>query len=330
MSFTHGTAAAACVGLALWAGLAHGTPLKVEAEDAADHHVSAQGHYPGGLPSSWEWTLGSGKSAKNITGISAHGLLAIRKLTGLAEHEASAVEAARSLIRAYDKGWSKHRPFTQDIEFLAAAGFIIDAGRWFKVTTGYYSPAAYVDLVITGRTRGHIAAVAGWDAASAARAALAVGQVDYARGVIDELLRREGEWDKPGPARDLARGSVLWAMAELKDRAGLTPDEQRVAEGLARELAASQRPSGAWLEAPGKPVCTQTTAYAILGLARFQKGSSAAAKGRTWLTRAALTDRRFFQGGRIWATTYTEAGQPENDFNSEIQSEALMALATGR
>jgi hypothetical protein len=317
--------------LAIWPALAAAGPLKVEAEDAADHHVSAQGSYKGGLSHSWEYKLGSKRSAPNITGISAHGLLAIHRLTGLEEHEQSAVKAAKSLIWAYDQGWSKFRPFSQDIEFLAAAGFGIDAARWFQVTTGHYPAHAYVDLVVDGRKRAGIPTVAGWDVASAIRAALAVGQVDYARGLLAELIRRQGEWDQPKRGRDLARGSVLWAMAELRDRAGLNPDEQRVATGLLLGLIGKQQPSGAWLEADGaKVICTQTTAYATLGLSRWTTGKSAASTGRRWLARAALTDKRFFQGGRIWATTYTLDGQPENDFNAEIQSEAMMALATAR
>ena len=34
---------------------------------------------------------------------------------------AAAILAAKALIWAYDQGWKKHRPYTQDIEFLAAA-----------------------------------------------------------------------------------------------------------------------------------------------------------------------------------------------------------------
>jgi hypothetical protein len=304
------------------------SPTKVEAEDAADHHVVAQGQYPGGLDSSWEWQFGTGKSAKNITGITAQGLLAAHRLSGLDEHQKSAVRAARSLIQAYDRGWKKHRPYTQDVEFLAAAGFVIDAGKWFRVTQTRFSPAAYVDYVISGRRAGKRVQVAGWDLASAIRAALAVGQVEYAKGLLSELLRRQGEWDRPGLGRDLSRGSLLWAMAELRTRAGLGKDETRAAEGLVLGLTASQLRSGAWLEATRGTICTQTTAYAILGLSRWSAGKRAAARGRAWLTRSARTDRRFIYGGRIWATTYSRDGRPQNNYNAEIQSEVLMALAT--
>jgi hypothetical protein len=308
---------------------AEASPTKVEVEDAADHHVSAQGTYKGGLPHSWEWKFGSKRSARNITGIAAHGLLAAHRLTGLQEHQDSAVRAAQSLVKAYDQGWKKRRPHTQDIEFLAAAGFIIDAGRWFNVTRGRYTPAAYVDLVLSGRKRAKIPQVAAWDIASAVRASLAVGQNSFAQELVTELVRRRGEWDRPGKSRNLARGSLLWALALLKTRAGLSPEQLHLASEMVRDLSAAQQAHGGWLESSSGPVCTQTTAYAILGLSRWSAGKQAAAKGRAWLVRAALTDKKFFYGGRIWATTYTRAGLPENNFNSEIQSEAMMALATG-
>jgi hypothetical protein len=318
-----------CAILVLFPASAVAGPLKVEAEDAADHHVSAQGKYRGGLPNSWEWKLGSRRSGKNITGITAHGLLAVHRLTGLDEHQKAALRAARSLIRAYDRGWNKRRPYSQDIEFLAAAGYIIDAGRWFGITTGRYPAHVYADMVIGARTRGRIPQVAGWDLSSAIRAAAAVGRTDYAKALLSETLRRRGEWDKPGVGQDLARGSLLWALAELRGRGVLTAAQSKLAQDLAVELAARQQKNGAWLERKGAKIyCTQTTAYAILGLSRWSTGKRAAARGRRWLTRSALTDKRFFQGGRIWATTYLRSGQPENNFNSEIQSEAMMALAT--
>jgi hypothetical protein len=310
----------------LFGASANATPLKVELEDAADHHVSAQGSFAKGLQHSWEYTFGSKRSARNITGITAHGLIAAHRLTGLQEHQRSAIKAAKSLIRAYDQGWKRRRPYTQDIEFLASAGFIIDAARWFNVTRGRYTPAAYVDFVMQGRRRNK--KVIGWDIASAIRAAVAVGQLQYAKGLLSELVRRRGEWDKAGKGQNLSRGLMLWAISTLKRRVGLTPDQLRMAQGMRRALLAAQQSNGAWLEARRGKYCTQTTAYAILGLSDWNK--AAAAKGRAWLIQAALTDQRFVAGGKIWATTYKRSGHYENNFVTEIQSEAMMALATGK
>jgi hypothetical protein len=302
--------------------------LAVELEDAADHHVSGQGNHRGGLRSSWEWKLGTGRGAPNITGIAARGLLAAHRLTGLQEHQDAALRAARSLVRAFDGGWRGRRPYTQDVEFLAAAGHIIDAGRWFNATRGRWTAGGYVGMVIDGR-RG-APQIAGWDVASAIRAAVAVGQLEYGRGLLGELLKRRGDWDRPGMGQWLARGSLLWALADARDRFGLAPEQRQVAESLVREVVAAQRPNGAWQEQAGGVLCTQTTAYAVLGLSRWSGGKRAVAAGKGWLRRAARQDTKFFQGGRIWATTYLLSGAPENDYNSEIQSEAMMALAAGR
>jgi hypothetical protein len=305
-------------------------PLVIEMEAAADHHVSAQGDYRGGLAQSWEYNFGSSRSAPNITGIVASGLLAAFKLTGLQEHEESALRAARSLISAYDRGWRKQRPVTQDIEFLVNAGFMIDAARWFKVTRGSFNPAAYVSMVLERRVSA--ASVGAWDVASAIRAALGVGEIEYARGLLRALLEKRAVWDRAdrGPGQRLARGSLIWAMGELRDRAGLTVEEQQLAANLVSELSAEQSSSGGWQDLAGGVLCTQTTAYATLGLSRWASGNTASAKGRAWLRRMALTDQKFFVGGRIWATTYKSNGAPENNYNSEVQSEVMMALASAR
>ncbi len=317
------TLALALLPLGLGGHAASASPLKVELEDAADHHVSGQGSYRGGLKDSWEYKMGSRRSAQNITGIAAHGLLAAFQLTGLQEHQDAALRAAQSLIHRYDQGWRKRRPYTQDVEFLAAAGYIIDAGRWFNVTRGNYTPATYVSYVIEGRKGSP--QVAGWDLASTIRAAVAVGQLEYARGLLAETVKRRAEWDRAGTGQALARGSLLWAMGIVRDRLGLTPEQRALAESLVRELAAEQKANGAFQT--GSELCTQTTAYAVLGLSRFSAGRQAAASGKRWLRSVARQDTRFFQGGRIWATTYTLGGRPENDYNSVIQSEAMMALA---
>ncbi len=302
-------------------------PTAVVMESAADHHVASQGHFKGGLKNSWEYNFGTQVTGKNITGAVAWGLLAAHQLTGQDEHQRSALSAARSLIRAYDRGWKNHRPYTQDIEFMVAAGFILDAARWFKVTRERYTPAVYVDQMIQGRRA--IPTVVGWDGASAVRAALAVGENGYARGIMDELLRRRGEWDRAdrGPGQGLARGSMLWALGELRDRVGLTEQQRRVALSLVRALSSAQQSDGGWREAAGGKLCTQTSAYAILGLSRWGQGRQAVARGQAWLKAQSLIDQRYLQGGDIWATTYHTDGSPENNYNALIQSEVMLALA---
>jgi hypothetical protein len=159
-----------------------------------------------------------------------------------------------------------------------------------------------------------------------------VGELAYARGLLAETVKRRGDWDRAdrGPGQWLSRGSLLWAMAEARDRLGLTPEQRQVADGLLRDVVAAQRGNGAWQEQAGGFLCAQTTAYSVLGLARWPGGKRAAGLGRAWLRRAAQTDQKFFAGGRMWATTYRLDGRPEDSYSSEIQSEVMMALASDR
>jgi len=305
-------------------------PLKVDVEDAADHQVAAQGHYSGGLSHSWEWRFGSKRSAKNITGIVASGLLAAHRLSGLTEHQASALEAAKSLIVAYDRGWKARRPHTQDIEFLAAAGYVVDAGRWFGVLRRRWRPAAYVDHVIAARKRARAGSLAGWDIASAMRAALAVGQVPYAQGLLSRLVAMREAWDVPKDAMQaqvLSAASILWALGDLRPWCRLNPKEHRFADAMLRRVLAAQGPQGGFLTRDGDAYSTQTSAYAILALRRWGHKREAL-RARHWLRRTAVSDKLFFVGGRMWASHYSLAGRPSQDFLSEVQSEVLMALAS--
>ncbi|MBW2734567.1 MAG: hypothetical protein JRH20_19440 [Deltaproteobacteria bacterium] len=319
--------------LALSLGLtlpAMAAPLRVDVEDAADHQVSAQGSYQGGLSQSWEWRFGSKRSADNITGITAHGLIAAHKLTGLAEHEASALRAARSLIKAYDGGWKQRRPRTQDIEFLAVAGFVIDAGRWFSVITQRYGAKGYVDHVIDARAGGQFASLAGWDIASAIRAAVAVGQPGTAQAMLSRLVERRPRWDLKdnANAQKLSAGSLLWAISEVRRFRPLTAEQHAFTDSLVQRLLSAQTARGSWATGDDREICTQTTAYAVLGLNAIKRGQRATQRGRQWLRRAALSDKLFFVGGRMWPSRYGLDGQPGAAFHGAVQSEVMMALAT--
>ncbi|MCC6748669.1 MAG: hypothetical protein IT371_13495 [Deltaproteobacteria bacterium] len=312
-------------------GTSGAAPLAVEVEDAADHHVAAQGRYRGGLKDSWEWQLGTRRSAPNITGVSAHGLLAAHRITRLKEHEDSALRAADALVAAYDAGWKGNRPYTQDLEFLVAAGYVVDAARWFRVLSQNYTPAGYVDHLIRHRGGQGLVNMAGWDAASAIRAAVAVGDVAYARGMLERVVERRGAWDLygAGDAQRLSHASLLWAIAVFKGRSRLSPEVEQFTQASLRALVGSQSPAGAWETELGGRLCTQTTAYAVLGLAGHAQGRGAAARGRRWLLHVAEKDQRYFVGGRIWAATYRRDGRPMGPYVSEIQSEVLQALASG-
>jgi hypothetical protein len=324
--------AAALALLTLPAG-AQAAPLAVDVEDAADHQVSAQGTYKGGLANSWEWRFGSKRSSENITGVVASGMLAAHKLTKLSEHQNSALRAAKALIARYDTRWKQRRPHTQDIEFLAQAGYVIDAGRWFSVLQRRWRAAAYVDYVLSARAAAKSASIVGWDIASALRASIAVGQLGYARGLLTRVIERRRAWDVAKDRQQagvLSAASLLWALADYKRFSRLTADQRRFAESLQRRVLAAQGKKGGFTTPDGSEYSTQTSAYAVIGLARWggSKAKRAAARGRTWLRGVAVTDKQYYLGGRMWAAHYTLQNRPSKRYLSEVQSEVLTALAT--
>ena len=149
-----------------------------------------------------------------------------------------------------------------------------------------------------------------------------------AKELLAELLRRRAWWGgrSKDPWRDRARGSLLWAMAMLRDQRALEPAQQRLGAVVVRQLARRQRSDGGWVSRAR--LCTQTTAYAVIGLSRWKAGLPAAARGRYWLVRMARRDKRFIRGGRVWAATYSVSGKPGKNINAPLQSEVMMALAT--
>lgn len=308
-------------------------PLKVDVEDAADHQVSAQGTYKGGLQHSWEYRFGSKRSGTNITGVVATGMLAAHRLTKLSEHQNSALRAAKALLAKYDKSWKRRRPHTQDIEFLAQAGYVIDAARWFNVLRRRWKAADYVDYVLSARAAGKSASIVGWDIASAIRAATAVGQPGYARGLLTRLIERRRAWDVAKDRQQagvLSAASLLWALADYRRFSRLTADQRRFAESLERRVLAAQGKKGGFTTPDGSEYSTQTTAYAVAGLARWGGGKNkrAAARGRSWLRSVAVTDKQYYLGGRMWASHYDLQNRPSKTYVSEVQSEVLVALAT--
>ncbi|MCB9557508.1 MAG: hypothetical protein H6707_15480 [Deltaproteobacteria bacterium] len=308
---------------------AHGAPA--ELDDAADHHVGLQGRYANGLADSWEWKLGSGRSAENLTGISAIGLVAAHRITKQKAHLDSAQRAARALLGAFDRGFRQRRPFTQDIEFLVAAGYIIDAYRWFGRIVGRHSAASFAEQVLARRAASGAGSLAGWDLASAIRAAVAVGRTDYARGLLSHAVEHRLRWDRAdrGRAQLLARASLLWSLARLRDVVGLSSSEAQLAGELQRALIKAQRPNGAWLTDDGQHFSTQLTAYATIGLSAWSKRLSKAAEGgRRWLERVGSEDQKLIAGGRIWSAHYNLKERPEGDFYGAVQSEVLLALSS--
>lgn len=266
----------------------------------ADLHLSRQGTYSG-IENTWEWVIDSGSSGPNVQGISATGLLAAYERTEEQSYLDGAIAAGGTLVARYDAA-PEDRAFSQDIEFLvrlsqdsADTSYAAVAQQWYANTMVAYDAEELVDYYID--TRGFLAA---WDLASQIRAAVAVGETDYAAGIASSLFDSDFDWEHPWLG-GWDYGSLLWALAELGDESF-----NSYAGGLRETLLSSQQSDGSW---DGD---YQSTAYAILGLAT--DGTAKGAQARAW---AFLRDTQTDAGG--WGSS-SEIG--------EVNSEVLMALGS--
>lgn len=290
--------------------------------DAADHHVSAQGNYKRGSKSSWEWKMGSRVSAPNQSGINASGLLAVHRLSKEKAHLDSALKAASVLIKKYKSVWKNKRPYTQDIEFLANAGHIFDAISLFKRLKRQYRASEYVKHVLANRKN----AIGGWDIASAIRAAVICGDAPYANELLNQLIAQQSDWDKYDRkgSQYLAAGSLLWAISKLKMENRLTQHQTSFYRMLKRRIDRQIAKDGA-LKNPNGFVSTQTMAYALIAYVNLGDKPTAT-RIANWINRHALTDKKFFWGGKIWSSHYLN-DKASKSYYGEVQSEVLMALA---
>ena len=266
----------------------------------ADLHLSRQGTYSG-IDNTWEWVIGSGSSGPNVQGISATGLLAAYERTGEQSYLDGAILAGNTLEARYDAA-PEDRAFSQDIEFLVRlsqdsgdGSYATVAQQWYANTTDAYDAEELVDYYID--TRGYLAA---WDLASQIRAAVAVGETDYAAGIASSLFDSDFDWEDPWLG-GWDYGSLLWALRDLGDDSFRSHVEE-----MRDILLDTQEENGSW---DGGDY--QSTAYAILGLARPRTPGLAQIVSHAWVF---LRDTQTVAGG--WAP---EIG--------EVNSEVLMALA---
>ena len=266
----------------------------------ADLHLSRQGTYSG-IDNTWEWVIGSGSSGPNVQGISATGLLAAWERTGEQSYLDGAIAAGDTLVARYDAA-PGDRAYSQDIEFLVRlsqnsneVSYTETAVAWYANTMDAYDAEELVDWYIVNR-----GFMAGWDLASQIRAAVAVGETDYATDLAAELIDRRTEW----MTSDLGGwdyGSLFWAFRELVYKSF----NEYVGE-IRDTLLDTQESDGSW------DSDYQSTAYAILGLAA--KGTAKGAQARAW---AFLRDTQTEEGGWSYPPEY-----------GEINSEVLMALGS--
>ncbi|MFC1965293.1 hypothetical protein ACFLWG_04780, partial [Chloroflexota bacterium] len=224
-----------------------------------------------------------------------------------------AIAAGDTLVERYEAAiadgvqWGD-RPFSQDIEFLVRLSRDSDnssyadvAANWYSIVSDNKTAVENADRYIDNR-----ASIAGWDLASQIRAALAVGDTDYAAGMAARFIERRADWEGVlYSGWDYTTGShasLLWAFAELGDNSF----NSYVGE-IRGVLLGAQGTDGSWSDGD-----YQDTAYAILGL--DADGTAKGAQAKAW---AFLRDTQTLEGG--WSYP-PELG--------EVNSEVIMALGS--
>lgn len=277
--------------------------------EGADLHLSRQGTCSG-VDNTWEWVIDSGSAGPNVQGISATGLLAAYERTGNTDYLDGAIAAGDTMVARYEAA-PDQRTWSQDIEFLVRLSqdsgddnYADVAGLWYANTMGAFTAEELADYYIDARF-----SLAGWDLASQIRAALAVGEVDYAQGMADQLLERSADW-----VGILAYGwdwtigsygSLLWAFHELDDPGRDVAAAIREYRGY---LLDNQEEDGSWTVGD-----YQDTAYITLGLDAVQ-GNVRDALACAW---AYFRDTQTDAGGWSYPPEY-----------GEVNSEVLMALGS--
>lgn len=273
---------------------------------AADYHLTIQGTY-GGIPYTWPWAIGTTGGYWNVVGISATGLLSAYEKTGNSAYLAGAVNTGNTLKNRYASVPVTQRPYSQDIEFLVRLSQDSNDGSYaslaqqlYSRTTSQYTGTAYADYYINARK-----SLSVWDLASQIRAALTVGQVNFANDIVARIIERRADWEGvPYGGWDYTMSSyvsLLWALAELDN------SSFNGFKGEIRDIVINaQGADGSWEYGD-----YQATAYAILGLTA--DGGASGPQAKAW---AFLRDTRTAGAGWSYPPEY-----------GEINSEVIMALA---
>lgn len=293
-------------------------PLEDRLCEAAWALARAQGDYrgaSGAVPASWEWISGSGQAAPNSAGIVAVALAQSAEQCGGREALRRFAAARAAQHRAGDF------LFDADVEALAFAARLLGWPEYGSVAREAfdrrYGPATGEEIV--GRLlmiRGELP-IAGYDAALAIRAALAVGERRRAIEIADAAVAAVAKWGEGRQDRQgfltSARGALLEALAMVDP-----VRYQRPALDLIHHLVLSSSTDGSW---SGRH--TQPTAYAVRGLSRWQEpaAQAAAERGRRWLRLTQL-------GDGTWSTYNDWLPEPfVGERVPEVTAEAMLALA---
>jgi len=267
----------------------------------------------------WAFDSRAKKRADNSSGLVAEALLTAYEQSGDDSYLKMADGYARILAAQFENAPGV-LPFKPDIEFLVRMSevggneaYAAIATKWFEVIKRT-SPtgAAEVARIRTGRAGDP--SITGYDVALAIRAALTVGERDYAYALANAVLREQAKWlvEPGGTFGTISRAALLDALLSL--------DSKRYGEAIARlqkDLIAEQGANGSWRNNE-----TQATAYVVRALAQLPDAATrrAAKSGSAWLSRTVLPNGR-------WA--HFNDGLPEpfvGDVLSEVQAETLTAL----
>jgi hypothetical protein len=229
--------------------------------------------------------FGPGVSCPNTFGVTALGLSASFNTVHDQTHLDAALLTGDALLAKHaaappcdgNPATTADRPFTVDVTFLLdglgrLAGNEKKAYRgvaraWFLcVMADFPSGADRADNRVNGRIAQGLNNLGAWDASLDIRAAVAVGERDYALAEARQVIVRQPDWDVADPqcpsCELLAKGLYLAATKTLQG----ARDIREARESWRDDLLAAQSPDGSW----GGD--TQITAYIVMGLEAMSEG----------------------------------------------------------
>lgn len=270
---------------------------------------------------------GAGVSCPNISGVTALGLIDSYAKTRDIDHKNAAKAAGDALVARREaappcdgiSATGGDRPYSVDTDFLVQLTkltgdrrYKANAASWFScIVEDFPSGADRADERIDRRIGQNLNNLGEWDAALDIRAALALGQRAYALAEALRVIERQPDWDVYDADCEgcelLGKGLLLAAVHDLRSNKTI----QAAMASWQADLLTAQEPDGSWGEGS-----TQTTAYVVMGLARYGAagGRAAVVRGRDFLLSMQLASGGFMDG----------VGFP--DENNEVTSEVLQAL----
>ncbi|MBX5481024.1 MAG: hypothetical protein IRZ16_04120 [Myxococcaceae bacterium] len=261
----------------------------------------------------WSWQRGDAREAPSISGVVAAALAAT---SARCDATAAVVRYAEAAIVRHQKGEFLYDP---DVEALVGAADLTGDPRYREVAKEAfdrrYAGASGEEIVERWFMLKRDRRLIGYDAASAIRAALAVGEREKAEDIAAAAVKSGGRWVEGWDPRGFlttSRGALLEALSRLGTRrfAGFQKD-------LADHLILTQGSDGSW---EGRN--TQATAFAVRGLNAYgsEAALTSAQLGARWLRLTQLQDGS-------WATFNDLLPEPfVGEVVHEVTAEVVLAL----